>query len=492
MQSLPANIYSVAAVRQIDRIAIDEFGVPGYTLMKRAGVAAVRAARHYYPDSGRWQVVCGSGNNAGDGFVVARLAAQEGIVVSVVSLVSTETLRGDAVKACEDFIAEGGAVVPWSGELDAQADLLVDAILGSGLERDLSGDFAAAVRALNAHRAPIHAMDIATGINGDSGQIMGLAVKAALTTTFVGLKPGLFLADGPEHSGVVTFDDLEIDPDCRSAVEPAYRRIDDTLLIDSLPKRARDAHKGDFGHVLVVGGGPGMSGAARMCAEAALRCGAGRVSVATHPDHAAMMAAALPEIMYHAITTPEQLKDRLEQVDVIAFGPGLGRSEWAKGLYAAVEASSKIAIWDADALNLLESAPKSAENRIITPHPGEAATLLQSSAVAVQKDRSRACRALQRRYGGIAVLKGAGTLISDGGRLLSICTSGNPGMAAAGMGDVLTGVIAAVAAQGVPLRDAALVGVEIHARAGDVAATFGERGMLASDVIAAIRKIVNP
>lgn len=491
MQTLPVNIYSVAAVREIDRFAIEDSGIPGYTLMKRAGAAAVRTSRSRFPNAMRWQVICGAGNNGGDGFVLARLAALEGIDVSVLTLVDPAKLSGDAATAHKDFAAAGGTVMPWAGLLDAKAELLVDAILGSGLERDVGGEFAAALTAINAHRAPVHAMDIATGINGDTGAVMGSAVAANLTTTFVGLKAGLFIGSGPDFCGDIAFSGLEIDDACYERVEPVYRRMDESRLKNSLAPRARESHKGDFGHVLVVGGGPGMPGAARLCAEAALRAGAGRVSLATHPEHAALISAARPELMSHGVAGADELKALLENADVVAFGPGLGQSDWSHELCMLVAASEQTAVWDADGLNLLAMTPDARENRVITPHPGEAATLLAMDAAAIQADRPFAVDALSRKYGGVAVLKGAGTLVSTGSGAPFLCTAGNPGMAAAGMGDVLTGIIAALIGQGLSLPDAAMVGVELHARAGDRAAEGGERGMLASDLITALKTVAN-
>lgn len=382
--------------------------------------------------------------------------------------------------------------MPWAGELDGEADLLIDAILGSGLEREVSGDYAEAVAAINRHPADVHAMDIATGIHGDTGAVMGTAVKAGLTTTFVGLKAGLFLGSGRKYCGEVTFADLEIGDECRAGIKPIFKRMDDAQLATLLPPRAREAHKGDFGHVLVVGGGPGMPGAARLCGEAALRSGAGRVSVATHPEHAALISAVRPELMSHAISTAKDMTQLLEKIDVIAFGPGLGLTDWARELYAVVSKSGKPAVWDADALNLLAATPGSAGHRVITPHPGEAANLLGITAAEVQADRPAALASLSAKYGGIAVLKGAGTLISSASGVPFVCTAGNPGMAAPGMGDVLTGVIAALLAQGLSLQDAASAGVELHARAGDAAAAAGERGMVASDLISALRGTANP
>ncbi len=492
MQTLPVNVYSVASVREIDRRAIEDHGISGYLLMTRAAAAAVKAARRRFPDAQRWQVVCGAGNNAGDGYVVARLAANEGIVVSVLALVDTAKLSGDAAKAFQDFAAEGGVVTPWAGEVDSAADLLVDGILGSGLERDVEGAFAQAVRAINAHPAAVLALDVPTGIHGDTGKVMGCAVRADLTITFVGLKSGLFLDSAASFCGELAFAGLEIPDECRADECPVMQRIGDSLLRDLLPPRPRAAHKGDFGHVLVIGGGKGMPGAARLCGEAALRAGAGRVSIATDAAHAAMLTATCPELMSHAVTQAGDLAPLMDKADVIAFGPGLGRSEWAKAMFEVVAADARPAVWDADALNWLADTPNRAESRIITPHPGEAGVLLKLSTTEIQADRTAAVNALQERFGGVSVLKGAGSLVSAGAEVPYICTSGNPGMAAAGMGDVLTGIIAAMLAQGLSTEQAALAGVQGHAEAGDIAARGGERGLIASDLIAALRAVLNP
>lgn len=491
MQSLPTNIYSVAAVRETDRTTIEDHGVPGYTLMTRAGAAAVREARERFPDAQRWQVVCGAGNNGGDGYVVARLAAMEGILVSVATLVDPETLTGDAATAWGDFAAEGGVVMPWEGSLDAEADLLVDGILGSGLERDVGGAFADAVQAINEHSAPVLALDMPSGIHGDSGKVLGTAVHADLTVTFVGLKPGLFLGEAAAHCGELRFAGLEIPDEYREGIEPVYRLIGDAMLAAALGPRARSAHKGDFGHVLIVGGGPGMPGAVRLAGEAALRTGAGRVSIATHPSHAAMLVATRPELMSHAIEAAADLEPLLASADVIAFGPGLGQSDWAEDVYARVAEAEQAAVWDADALNLLAAAPGKAAKRVITPHPGEAGTLLETDAATVQADRPAALARLVETYGGTAVLKGAGTLVSSES-VPYVCASGNPGMAAPGMGDVLTGIIAALIGQGLSVELAAAVGVEVHALAGDRAAQPGQRGLLASELMSELRAIVNP
>ena len=492
MQSLPVNIYSVAAVREMDRTTIEDHGVPGYTLMTRAGEAAIREAAEMFPDAKRWQIVCGAGNNGGDGYVVARLAAQRGIVVSVLALVDPEKLSGDAATAWGDFAAEGGVVLPWSGELDSEAELLVDAILGNGIERDVGGEFAVAVGAINQHPAPVLALDIPTGIHGDTGAVMGCAIGAELTVTFVGLKSGLFLGDAPGYCGRIRFAGLGIPSSYTDEIAAAYRRIGDDAMRKAFPPRPKAAHKGNFGHVLIVGSGEGMPGAVRLAGEAALRSGAGRVSIATHPSHASILVASRPELMSHAVAAASDLEPLLEKADVVAFGPGLGQSAWARALFDRLIDDDRPAVWDADALNLLAAAPNLAASRVITPHPGEAGTLLGSTAAAVQGDRPAALAALAGKYGGVVVLKGAGTLVSSDKTVPTLCTAGNPGMASPGMGDVLTGIIAALTAQRISLETAAALGVEAHARAGDRAAIAGERGLIASDLMDELRAVLNP
>jgi NAD(P)H-hydrate epimerase len=492
MRPLPIEIYSVATVREIDRAAIEDEGIPGYTLMTRAGAAAVRAARERFPNAMRWQVVCGAGNNAGDGYVVARLAAQEGIVVSVVALVDPELLTGDAASAYGEYAATGGVTLPWEGALDDAAELLVDALLGSGLERDVGGEFAKAVTAMNAHAASVMALDIPTGVHGDTGQVMGTAVTADLTVTFVGLKAGLFADEGAELCGTLVFDGLDVPEHCRPHGEALFRRISSRVLDRCLKRRRRSAHKGHFGHVLIIGGGEGMPGAVRLAGEAALRTGAGLVSIATHPSHATVIVGSRPELMSHAIEDSESLAPLLERATAIAFGPGLGTSNWARQLYGAVRSLELPCVWDADALNLLAELPAASERRVITPHPGEAGRLLGESTATVQSDRRAALVSLQDKYGGVVVLKGANTLVTSKKGVPWLCTGGNPGMASPGMGDVLTGIIAALLAQGLGKEAAAVVGVEVHARAGDRAAKAGERGTIASDLIVELRRVVNP
>ena len=489
---LPSDIYSTESVRRIDRRAIEEAGIAGYELMQRAAAAALAAARREFPDAQRWQIVCGGGNNGGDGYVLARLAGEWGIDVSVVALAEPGKLAGDAATAYEDFRRAGGHVAEWRGKLDAGAKLLVDAILGSGLSRNVEGPFAEAVNAINDHPAAVLSLDMPSGISSDTGKVMGTAVHADHTITFVGLKSGLFLARGADFTGTLSFAGLDIPPACRAPERAQMRRIDPAVMRRELPPRRRNAHKGDFGHLLLIGGGPGMPGAVRLAGEGALRAGAGRVTVATHPANRGAVMAGRPELMCFGLEGPRELAHLLKRASTLGIGPGLGTDDWGRELLEEALRHDLPAVLDADALNLLAKKPQRRDDWILTPHPGEAARLLGQSAVAVQGDRLRALGQLSARYGGTVVLKGAGTLVSSDDGAPWLCTAGNAGMASPGMGDVLTGIVAGLLAQGLSGEMAAAVGVQAHAAAADSAAGSAPRGLLASDLFGHLRPWLNP
>jgi len=321
--------------------------------------------------------------------------------------------------------------------------------------------------------------------------VLGVATRAALTVTFIGRKLGHYLGAGPEHVGHVVFDGLQVPPETYAVTTPVARLLGEADVLEALPRRRRVAHKGDHGHVLVIGGGPGMPGAARLAGEAALRSGAGLVTLAAHPENAGVVAAR-PELMCIAARSASDLQTALSRATVVAVGPGLGQAGWSKELFEAALASGKPLVVDADALNLLAAAPRRFERWVLTPHPGEAARLLGTTSAAVQSDRLAAARQIQERFGGTVVLKGAGSIVHGGVGVPGICDRGNPGMAAGGMGDVLTGLIAGIEAQCTNLDLAARAGVFVHAQAGDLAARRGERGLLASDVLEQVRACVNP
>lgn len=485
-------LYTAEQTRALDRRAIDGHDVPGITLMARAARAAFDSLLDSWPAPSQLQVLCGTGNNGGDGFLVADLAHKRGIPVIVYQVGDPAKIGGDAALARAQAVANGVAIREFDGALAGEG-VVVDALLGTGLGGDVRGAYREAIEAINASGAPVLAVDIPSGLCADTGRVLGAAVCADLTVTFIGLKRGLFTLQAPDHVGALLFADLEVPAAIYDEVPTDTWRLElEPLLETLLPPQPASAHKGLYGTVVVIGGDHGMAGAAALAGEAALRCGAGLVRVATRPEHVAPLVARTPELMPRGIDCGEDAAPLIAAADVLVVGPGLGQSDWSAYLLRAAVASGKPLVLDADALNLLASGAVQAApaaNRVITPHPGEAARLLNCSNAEVQADRFAAARALQRRLGGVAVLKGNGSLVCTGQRLL-LSDNGNPGMASGGMGDVLSGVIGALLAQGLAAEDAAALGVCLHGAAGDLAAEDGQRGLLASDLMPWLRALL--
>lgn len=459
--------------------------------MERAGQAAFSVVEAHWPECERAVVFCGGGNNGGDGYVLARCLSEVGIRVRIYALVPIEDLQGEAktaAMACqraripiEIFEAKTSVEEP---------DLVVDALLGTGFKGTPAPLFEAAIRCINALLCPVLAIDLPSGLNGDTGVVLGVAVKADVTVSFIGLKRGCFTADAKDYTGTLEFSDLQVDPAIYAMQSISAERLGPTKVKNYLKKRKQNSHKGDFGHVLVVGGAPGYLGAVIMAGVAALRVGAGKVSVVTTSTHAPFVATHTPEIMAHGGEDPEKVKALIEIATTIVIGPGLGQDRLAKEWFDAVLSAKCPKVLDADALSLLARMPRQEENWILTPHPKEAACLLSTTTEAVQQDRFSALEALNAKYGGSAVLKGSGTLVGEQGRTVGLCDLGNPGMATAGMGDILSGILGGILAQGLSPPEAARLGVVVHATAGDRAAKAGESGLMACDLLPVIGGIV--
>ena len=492
--SLPRQLYRAADVRELDRRAIEQLDISAEELMERAGHALFRVLRERLPVARRVLVLCGAGNNGGDGYVLARLARAAGLEVVLVAATSPDRLRGPAERAMQVFRNDGGTLQPFSRALLNDADVVIDALLGTGLDRKVEGVLADIIRAVNESGLPVIAADIPSGLHADTGRVLGVAVRARYVVSFIGLKAGLFTGHGPAVCGEILFDALDLSASLTDGIVPLATRLEASDLRARLPARDRDAHKGKFGHVLVVGGGAGMPGAARLAGEAALRAGAGRVTTAVWPGNVAAISGQRPELMCRGVEDGAELDGLLQKTDVLAVGPGLGQDDWSETIWSRLSSREAPArVLDADALNWLARKPVPlTEDDIMTPHPGEAARLLDCSVDEIEADRFAAVRALVSKFGCVTVLKGAGTLVAGVDGHVRLCDRGNPGMASAGTGDVLTGLIAGLRAQGLPAFDAACAGVLAHALAGDRAAGAGERGMLASDLLAELRAVVNP
>jgi hydroxyethylthiazole kinase-like uncharacterized protein yjeF len=493
----PTAIYSAAQARALDAYEITERGVPSFTLMTRAAAGALCALRGHWPQARRLVVVCGGGNNGGDGYVLARLARAAGLEALVLAATPPAKLAGDARRAHSEWQSVGGVVQDFTTAPLADTDVIVDGLLGSGISGPPRAPALAVIRAINAAGRPVLALDIPSGVDGTTGAVHEAAVLADVTVCFVALKSGLFLGAGPDHAGEVLLEDLAVAPPALPSFTPVLHLTSEAELAAHLPLRGRDSHKGTHGRVLVIGGGPGMPGALRLAGEAALRCGAGLVTVAGAPENLVPVTATRPELIYLPTKDGAELAEALGGASVVAIGPGLGQSPWAREVWTQVRQASGVpVVMDADALNLLAGTPaKLPADWILTPHPGEAARLLATDTRAIQADRLGAVRELHARYGAVVVLKGAGSLVAgtdDGITEIFVCDRGNPGMATAGMGDVLTGVIAGLRGQLSGSTLAARLGVLVHALAGDAAARAGQRGLIASDLMAELRARVNP
>ena len=498
-------LYRSEQVRELEHGYLDKTGIASFALMRRAGQAAFKILRQHWPDANRIRIYCGPGNNGGDGYIVAVEAKKAGMQVELVSTVDTAQLKGDAAAACRlarEWGLEAGFLSDRSDRSDSTPDLIVDALLGIGLGGEVRGTVANAIVEINQTTCPVLAIDIPSGLCSDTGSILGNTVRADATVTFVGVKQGLLSGRGPGCAGELYFESIGIKIDELPPIPGLTEHLAKADLTKALPPRLGDAHKGDFGHLLMVGGNYGMAGAITLSTEAALRSGCGLLSVATQPEHLSGLQARLPEAMAHGVTDVAELEAMLEKATCVAIGPGLGATQWSEHMLKRALNSDLDLVLDADALNLLssgmvETAERTQKNQwILTPHPGEAARLLSTTVQQIEADRWAAVKAIQQKYSAVVVLKGAGSLIChwDAEReeqRVALCSAGNPGMASGGMGDVLTGVIAGLLAQGLEAYEAAQLGVLVHALSADQAALDGERGMVATDLMPFIRQQVN-
>jgi NAD(P)H-hydrate epimerase len=487
----PRGLFDAAGLRAIETAAAAELG-DSYALMRRAGEAAWRELLNHWTRAFHLLVVCGPGNNGGDGYVLATHALLSGRQATVVRL-RDHAPRGElAQRAAAAYAAAGGSTLEFDGELP-KADVIVDALFGSGLSRAPDAAATALIEAVNAHAAPVLALDVPSGVDADRGFASPSAILAQRTLEFIAPKAGLVTGAALDHAGVLALASLDL-PQTLYHTPP----VAELLRAEDLPRwlrpRRRDSHKGRNGRVLCIGGDHGHGGALLLCAQAALRSGAGLLDAATRLAHVAPMLARLPEAMPRAIEHADELHDAIDSASVIAIGPGLGQETWGKQLFERAIASAKPLLLDADALNLLAIDPRPLPaDCILTPHPGEAARLLGSDTARVQADRFAAVRALVERYRCVVVLKGAGTLVAAHGRGVQVIGAGNPGMAVGGMGDVLSGVIAALRAQGLDAFDAACAGALLHSVAGaEAAREGGEGGLLPCVLLPWLRRRANP
>ena len=483
------SLYTAEQTRAIDRDAIERQDIPGLELMARAAEAVCRLIQKEYPEIDRIVIYAGIGNNAGDGYLVACRMKDFGKSVRIVQLAPGKSLKGDAGAAYGEAVRAGIPMQSFAEAAPIDEDLVVDALLGTGLSRPVEGDWAEAVDCVNQSNAGVVSVDIPSGLDADTGVADPHTMRADHTVTFIARKRGLYTADGPDCAGRVSHDDLEVERGDASSMT----LCDWAEIRRELPRRRRNSHKNEYGHVLVIGGRAGYQGAAELCGIAALRCGSGLVSL-VQPPGASGARSPVPELMCHAVADRRALRELVGVASVIAVGPGLGQDAWAQDMLGAVLEVPGPRVMDADALRLLAADPRenSSGDWVLTPHPGEAAALLGTTTAEIQKDRFSAIGRIQETYGGVVVLKGCGTLVADAEGRVGVCAGGNPGMATAGMGDVLTGIIASLIGQGRAVGPAALAGTCLHAAAGDLACEQGMHGMVASDLLPHLRALSDP
>lgn len=493
------NFYTSQQVQQLEHAAIHSTHLPSLLLMKRAGLFAFKTLQMHYPNTQNLHCLCGTGNNAGDGFMVAQLASMAGWPVTVHLFGQPYQLKGDALITYQEAVALGIKLQHWDaeeGEVKIEtlktdilkADTIIDALFGTGLNRPISGALAHFIELLNRQKTPILALDLPSGLNANTGQPQGVAIKAQRTCCFMGRKIGLYTALGSEYAGKVHFSDLFVPQSAYEFTPPVAHNHPLKCWLSALPKKQPSRHKGQAGTALLVGGDFSMMGAIQLAGLSALRLGAGLVKVISHSQHSIAIAQAIPELMCY---DSQQLHVQAQHANVIAIGPGLGTQPWGQQLWQQSAALTLPKVVDADALKLLAAHPTQQNHWILTPHPGEAAALLGITTAQVQADRVAAVKHIQQRYGGVVVLKGNGSLIYDGKRL-EICLAGNPGMAVGGMGDVLTGCIASLVAQGLDLFSAACLGVSLHANAGDVLVQkTSQTGLLPSELPMVMRQLLH-
>ena len=472
--------------RQIDQLLIDRTPIAAYELMQRAAKACLHTLRERWSNAGSVAILTGYGNNGGDGYVLGELLLAENIEPVIYEITDSPS-GSDVFRARQDYLRAGGVSRPLSELVDITADVIVDALFGTGLNRPLPETVIALIGKINQSVTPVLSVDIPSGLNADTGQAMPCAVEAAVTVTFIVRKQGMYTAYAKDACGQIVYADLQMEKKHFLHIKPsAY--LSGLGSIPRLPPRKRDTHKGDYGRVLIVGGDFGMVGAVCLAGMAALRCGVGKVCIATRPEHTGTVVSVCPELMAYGISSASELTPLLNNSDVVIVGPGLGQNKWSRSLFTKILERDHPKVIDADALVLLGKEPMYNEHWVLTPHPGEARVLLNKQNI--QADRYSASKDIVARYGGSCVLKGAGTIVCSKDITL-VCAIGNPGMATAGVGDVLSGVIAALIAQGMPTSAAAVSGVCVHASAGDRAiVNGGQRGMIATDMIPYLRIVM--
>ena len=500
------KLYTAKETKKIDNLAIKEKEISGYSLMQRAAEFALDVILKEFGPLEELVIFCAKGKNSGDGFLLGSLAKEFGLNVTIVTCCPSKEIKGVSSKAFKEMKASKARIISINsiGKLKvSRKAVIVDALIGTGIKGNLRKNIKDSILALNrlGTKLPVVSLDIASGVNPDTGEVKDICVYADITITFVAQKRGCFTSIGKKVSGEVMYSDLEIPKKLFTKVTATSSIVNFEEYIDKVVYREQDAHKGNFGHVLVIGGDRGLGGAGLLASKAAVYSGAGLTSLVTRPEHVNASLVSCPEVMVKGVNSGQDLEEHLIKPTVIAIGPGLGQTAWSEQMIQRVfweaEKREVTVIMDADALNLipkLKLSSKLPRRLVLTPHPGEAATLLNTNVETIESDRFAYAAKIQKKFNATVVLKGSGTVIchkKNGIQQWGVCNAGNPGMASGGMGDVLTGIIAGMLAQGLTPKEASEVGVDLHAKAADQASfDLGEVGLTPSDVIEELRYLL--
>jgi hydroxyethylthiazole kinase-like uncharacterized protein yjeF len=490
--SLTQKLYRADQVRLYEQEAAKTLGIDMFSLMQRAGACVYQQCVTLFPNEDNYLVVVGVGHNAGDGYVAALTAYNAGKNVTLCAIEPDRAVDGDVKRAQQNWLGAGGTVEAFQHTHVEKADIIIDGLLGTGINGFIRAEFANVIAQINNSKKPVVSIDVPSGLDANTGASLGECIQATATVTFVGIKLGLTTGAGKQSCGLLVFEELGIGKAFADIARSDASALD-LKHFKGLAPRPVHSHKGTYGRLLCIGGNQGMSGAIRMTSEAALRTGTGLVKVFTHKDSILQICTGRPELM----VSSTGLKEALAWATCIVIGPGLGQDDWGKQTFDTVmqycQQTPKPIVIDADALNLRASNTSfvAVTNCVITPHAGEAARLLNVPIEEIESNRFNYARQCSQRYDAICVLKGAGSIV-DNQRHSWVCRHGNPGMASAGMGDVLAGILGSLLSQGLNADMACQYGVSIHAKAGDIVAKkFGQRGLLASDLFDTVRLLIN-
>ena len=495
------NLYTSQETKKLDSLAIRSQKVPAFTLMQRASEFSFNVLLNNWPNTKKVFVFCGKGNNAGDGYLISHLAKEMGLESFIIQASPSNKISGASKKAFNLALESKVKRISVAAfkKKSLKDSVIVDALLGIGIKGNVRSNVSKLILEINkkSTNIPVLSVDIPSGICSNTGINLGVHILADVTATFVGRKRGCFTSTGRTASGNVVFDDLGISSSLKSQIKTNCYLLDTEKSLLKLKNRKGDAHKGDFGHVLVIGGDKGFGGAAILASKAAVFSGAGLVSLATRSIHVEAALSSCPELMVNGIESGQDVEEILAKSTVVVLGPGLGQSAWSEQMlqrtFMEARKRNLPVVLDADGLNLLTKLKLKSGNprkMVITPHPGEAARLVNKEVNKIQEDRFKSVTALEKKFGSVSVLKGSGSLICykrNGKQRIGVCEAGNPGMAKGGMGDVLAGLIGSFLSQGLSLVEATEVAVDLHSKSADIASLELGMTITPTDVIRNIR-----